>query len=697
MAVSLLGLQGSGGASVWPQLQRTINATTSGLGESFGTVLLTGAPAGTFVAGESLMFSGGGTATLTQAALTSPNRLIIASPAGVISGTITGGTSGATAIVSSLEGAYTHPPANSNQFTNHAIEFSNRVFCLHGNTVYRLNESLGMAGGRCEEVFRTTRTRESYLADAALTAGMYVVYVSGRATLVAFYSQNAGAGAVRIKTTDGVSWSAALLASDDPCFTLASSGPGIVFNNNIYWAAGTTGNTVYDSATDTLSAGPVSDPVLNTRRSAIFPWNNRLFALNDTGSIVFLLELIAGTWVSVTALPSANANSRMFAVPGNDGAMYLCITSSSGYRSYRFGLGPLLEVTRGVLPFGVFAGTAATTDGWCAEVFTDKEFNDASVDNGPAETFVYLSTSDSSGVIRSCYRWADDIGHQHSDVRLVSASPLPANQTSGSGVGKTLTGNVAAPLVVDGVSVSIGDRILVTGELNGANNGIYEVTSLGSVPAPTPAAPDDVGTRWVLTRATDFDAVLASKVDTGAWVFVTGGSYLGHRFVFATGAPITLEVTPLSFTATPILVSQGAGCPQQIRLPHAIYSGGEYSFSPGGLDIRITEITPISGGERISYRIYKTPGAPNVTSLKVRFLYQVLDSNPEVIAPSKWGYIGSTSVGSIAAGNRGIAGLTADSEQGSSGGSIYTLDWMAVSQDGLPNYVSVGRKLVVYA
>lgn len=696
MAVSLIGLQGSGGAGTWPRLQRVIKAAASSLGESFGTVLLSGAPIGSFIVGETLGFAGGGTATLAQSPLAGPNRMVIAGPSGIISGNIIGITSGARATVTSTEGAYTHPAANANQFTNQVIEFGNRVFCLHGNTIYRLNESLGKAGGRCEEVFRlTSDTRASYLSDSALNAGMYVVYVDGVATLLAFYSPSSVGGSVRLRSTDGVSWSAALLTPDTPSFTPTSSGPGMVFNNNIYWTAGTSGITIYDSATDTISAGPVSSPAFNTRRSTIFAWNNRLFSVSDSGATNVLSELVDGIWVNVSVFPSSNANSRMFAVPGNDGSIYLCTTSSLGYRAYRFGRNPLLEVTRGVLPFGVFAGTAPTTDGWCAEVFTDKEFNDAVVDDGPMETSIYLSTSDSSGVVRTCYRWADDIEHQHPDVRAVAATPLPANQSSGSGVGKTLTSNEAFPLVIDGVSVDVGDRVLVAGEQIGANNGIYEVTSVGAAPAPTPADPYSVGARWVLTRATDFDDVSSSKVDTGAWAFVTDGDLRGHRFVLSTRAPIVLETTTLAFASVPIMVLQGSGCPQQIRLP--VLGGGEYSFSPDGLDVRIISVSPIVGGERISYRIFKTPSAPSVHNLKLRLLFRIPSDDFEVSVPSRWGYIGATSVGSISAGNREVSGLTADSEQGSAGGTIYTLDWMATSQDVLPNHVLVDRRLVVYA
>lgn len=690
MAVALLGLQGSGGASAWPRLQRVINATASALGESFGTITLTGAPSGAFTVGETLSFSGGGTATLTQGYAASPHRIIVASPSGVISGTITGLSSGVTAAVSTLEGAFTHPSADTNQYTSPVVEFSNRVFCLHGNTVYRLNESLGVSGGRCEEVFRLITTRAVYLSDSATNGGMYVVYVGGIATLLAFYTSNGGSGGVvRLLTMDGVSWLSADIVSGNPYFSISSAGPGIVFNNNIYWV-GTSApgiNAIYDSATDTFSGGPSSPSAgFTARRSVIFAWDNRLFSINDNGSNNVVCELIAGTWTAVNFLPTAGASSRMFAIPGNDGAMYVAVNFTLGFRMYRFGLGSTIEVTRGVLPFGLYNGSGAVTNGWCTEVFTDKEFNEATVDNGPSESFLYVSTNDSSGTNRSCYKWTDDIAHQHPDARLLAVFALPANTAAGSGVGKTLTANINGPLTVDSVTVNLNNRVMVIAEASGANNGIYVCTDPGSGGSP-----------WILTRATDFDSVSSTEVDTGAWAFITEGTtYTGFRIAVSTAGPITLETTALTFVGLPILVLEDSGCPQQIRIPSSTYSGGEYSFSPGGLDIRITNVLPIPGGERISYRIYKTPGAADVTSLKVRFEYRLATDDTYGRLPGRWGYIGATSVGSITVGNREITGLTANSEQGSGVGTVYTLDWMALSQDLLSNYLPVGRKLSVY-
>lgn len=68
------------------------------------------------------------------------------------------------------------------------------------------------------------------------------------------------------------------------------------------------------------------------------------------------------------------------------------------------------------------------------------------------------------------------------------------------GPGGTLTSSANAVLVVGGVNVTkLGQRVLVAGQANPAENGIYELTQAGSAGPVPPAAP------WILTRASDMD------------------------------------------------------------------------------------------------------------------------------------------------------------------------------------------------
>lgn len=97
-------------------------------------------------------------------------------------------------------------------------------------------------------------------------------------------------------------------------------------------------------------------------------------------------------------------------------------------------------------------------------------------------------------------------------VRAVETTALPTNTYANGaflGYGATLTATANGVLTVDGVTVALGDRILVTAEAAPANNGIYVVTTLGTASVP-----------YVLTRATDADTNV--KVYPGIQVQSTG-------------------------------------------------------------------------------------------------------------------------------------------------------------------------------
>ncbi len=87
----------------------------------------------------------------------------------------------------------------------------------------------------------------------------------------------------------------------------------------------------------------------------------------------------------------------------------------------------------------------------------------------------------------------------------------------------TLSGTQA----IDGVSIAVGDRVLVKNQTTGSANGVYLAAS-GA---------------W--TRATDFDA--SSEV-LGAAVFVSEGTTQGNQvWLMTTDAPITIGTTALTF------------------------------------------------------------------------------------------------------------------------------------------------------
>lgn len=133
-------------------------------------------------------------------------------------------------------------------------------------------------------------------------------------------------------------------------------------------------------------------------------------------------------------------------------------------------------------------------------------------------------------------------------ARLATTAALPASTYSNgaSGVGATLTEVGLGALSIDGVTPSVGNRVLIKNQVSTFQNGIYTVTVVGSA-----------GVAFVLTRSTDFDQ--SAEVNLGDTLFVSAGSTLAGTTWTQNGTenpvmgtdPITFAQTagPGSYTA----------------------------------------------------------------------------------------------------------------------------------------------------
>jgi len=164
-------------------------------------------------------------------------------------------------------------------------------------------------------------------------------------------------------------------------------------------------------------------------------------------------------------------------------------------------------------------------------------------------------------------------------VNLATLAPLPANvyDNGAAGIGATLTGAANGALVsIDGVPVTLGMRVLVKNEVNGAHNGIFDVTDLGSA-----------GTPYVLTRSTDADGSPANEVSYGMFTSVVAGSLNGQQsFFLATPNPITLGTSILTFSrfAEVIIASDGL---VKVGSTLSVDNGNGLTFSGGQLIARL--------------------------------------------------------------------------------------------------------------
>ena len=159
--------------------------------------------------------------------------------------------------------------------------------------------------------------------------------------------------------------------------------------------------------------------------------------------------------------------------------------------------------------------------------------------------------------------------------RLATHMALPANSYSNgaSGVGATLTGTSFGALAVDGVTVSVGDRVLVKDEVAGAHNGIYVVTTVGGV-----------ATLYVLTRASDYNT--SAEIVAGTATFITEGSTNSDTaWVMTTTGTVTVGTTALVFAQ----FGSGAGAVTSVfgRTGAVVAATNDYSEA----QISFTDIT----------------------------------------------------------------------------------------------------------
>lgn len=167
--------------------------------------------------------------------------------------------------------------------------------------------------------------------------------------------------------------------------------------------------------------------------------------------------------------------------------------------------------------------------------------------------------------------------HFHQPVRVESTINLNATYNNGtSGVGATLTNaGTQAALVIDGVTVSVADRVLVYEQTTQTQNGIYVVSDVGSG-----------STNWVLTRSSDADTYVinsANGLSEGSTVFVQqGATGAGETYTCNTSGVITFGTTNITFA--------------QISSAQIYSAGTGLTLSGTTFSITNTAVTPASYG-----------------------------------------------------------------------------------------------------
>jgi len=209
------------------------------------------------------------------------------------------------------------------------------------------------------------------------------------------------------------------------------------------------------------------------------------------------------------------------------------------------------------------AGTQVVQQSFGAITATSAALTTGTITTAPAANTdivnkTYVDTLVASGI------------HFHQPVMVESPTNLNATYNNGTaGVGATLTNaGTQVELIIDGIFTSPGDRVLVYTQTNPIENGIYVVTTVGTV-----------STNWVLTRSSDANTYVinsANGLSEGSTVFVQlGATGAGETYTCNTSGVITFGTTAITFAqiSSAQIYSAGTGL---------TLTGTQFSITPTG-------------------------------------------------------------------------------------------------------------------
>lgn len=136
-----------------------------------------------------------------------------------------------------------------------------------------------------------------------------------------------------------------------------------------------------------------------------------------------------------------------------------------------------------------------------------------------------------------------NIFQQLTSSRLVDTSNLAGNYLNGplnNGLGATLTASSVGVLTIDSVVANLNDRILLVGQTNGNENGVYIVSQAGGASAV-----------WILTRSADQQNI--EQMKAGQFLSIDAGTTnAGAMYVLVEPLPAQLGIDDVNFSPSSV-------------------------------------------------------------------------------------------------------------------------------------------------
>jgi hypothetical protein len=287
--------------------------------------------------------------------------------------------------------------------------------------------------------------------------------------------------------------------------------------------------------------------------------------ITSTGTISIAdTAVTAGSYGGASKTLSATVNAQGQLTALSEANIAIANTQVSGLGTMSTQNANNVAITGGAINGATIGGTTPAAGTFTSVATTTGTITTAPASGNDIVNKSYVDTLFATGV------------HFHQPVRVESPINLNATYNNGTaGVGATLTNaGTQVALVIDGVTLSVNDRVLVYQQTNQTQNGIYVVSNVGSG-----------STNWVLTRSSDANTYVinsANGLSEGSTVFVQeGATGAGETYTCNTSGVIVFGTTNITFAqiSSSQIYSAGTGLTlsgTQFSITNTAVTSGSY-------------------------------------------------------------------------------------------------------------------------